>query len=437
MRVDRSAVVLNPATLAFPAQNGSGISFNGLTYNYHYIDYRNALGPGNDVGVTLANVLPGMVAGEVQSPLPRKLGSFGYALFQRGMGRAIYNGLSSERTDFSDAEGWEGEEELIGRYELLSDLRETVGVFGAGHRLSKNWGFGWSLFGIYRNHLFEESAQFDLRPGNTESPYGVSTGLDRGVLLYQASVQLKTGLSWQTENWSAGLTFTLPALSVYRSARLNYDRREMAALPDTSWNLQVTSDRDGIKSRYKYPLSAAFGLSRRSDDWSLSLSLHFDSRISEYAVLPETLPEILRPDEPSTYTPGETAVRGSNRAVFNWSVAASKSLSENVQLLLSVRSNLSFARGLEPEQGFRLERMRWDLYHLNLGAHYTWRRTEWLVGAQLTYGSSSASQRANSEGLPDPIRFLENLTAQGEVRQYGAAAILSFALNFGQAESKL
>ncbi len=306
LRLDRSAVVLNPATLAFPGENGSGISFNGLTYNYAYIDYRNALGPGNDVGVKLANVLPGMVAGEVQSPLPRRLGSFGYALYQRGMGRAIYNGLSSDRTEWSSEEGWEGEEELIGRYELLSDLRETVGVFGAGYRLSKNFGFGWSLFGIYRNHLFEESAQFDLRPGNPQSPWGVSTGLDRGVRLNQASVQLKTGFAWQKDKWSAGFTFSLPALSVYRSARFKYDRREMVSTSDSSWNLQVSSDQSGLNSLYKYPLSAVLGVSRRSELWSLSAALHFEAKIDPYAVVPETRPDYVRPDESSNYIPGET-----------------------------------------------------------------------------------------------------------------------------------
>ncbi len=127
---------------------------------------------------------------------------------------------------------------------------------------------------------------------------------------------------------------------------------------------------------------------------------------------------------------------GSNRALLNWSIAGSKTLTKEVQLLFSLRSNLSFARGLEPEQGFRLERMRWDLYHLNLGVHYVWKRTEWLIGAQLSYGESRSSEATNQEGLPDPIQFLENLTAQGEVRHYGAAAILSFALNFGETEPK-
>lgn len=432
-RVDRSAVVVNPATLAFPGEQGSGISFNGLTFNYNFIDFQDALGPGRDIGVQLVNTLPGILAGDVQTPLFGKRQAFGYALYQRGIGRIIYSGLSNAILD-ADPGG-----ELIGRYNLLSDLRETVGVFGSGYRVSEHWGIGFSIFGIYRNHLFVESAQFDWRQDDSLASYNAYSGIERDVKILQASVQLKGGVNWKSDPWSAGLTLTLPGFSVYRDGKMGYERREWIQESDSGSNFLISALEDDLDPRYRYPWSVALGVSRSAPKWTVSLALNYESALDPYVIIPEVQADIIRNQgATSGFEPGETEVWGGNRSLLNWSISASKTLSNDLQLLASVRSNLSFAYGSgSSSRGFRLERMNWNMYHLNLGAHYEWRNTEWIFGTQLSYGGrATAAPNSDSDPL-DLFAFLQNLTAQGDVHQYGAALIVSFALNFDESERAL
>jgi len=306
-----------------------------------------------------------------------------------------------------------------------------VGVFGSGYRISEHWGLGFSIFGIYRNHLFVESGQFDYRQDDTLASFNAYSGIERDVKILQASVQLKGGVNWKNDPWSAGLTVTLPGISVYRDGKMGYERREWIQESGSGSNFLVSALEDDLNPRYRYPWSVALGVSRSAPQWRVSLALHYESALDPYVIIPEVQPDIVRNQgSTSDFEPGETEVWGANRSVLNWSLSVSRTLSDDLQLLASVRSNLAFAYGNGSSRGFRLERMNWNMYHLNLGAHYEWRNTEWIFGTQLSYGGRTTAPPHDDSDPLDLFAFLRNLTAQGEVHQYGAALIVSFAINF-------
>jgi hypothetical protein len=268
---DYSATFYNPGALIFLGKRNLNFSFN--MYGLKDFQFKNGAGPGINPRYTRVSLFPSSLAGGIPF-LGDSLNRFSYMIYgncysylrvsERYEGYAdVIPTRPSIKAVFNNA--FEGNELLINQGKLDVLLQEVSVGFGYSRKIGKNIGFGFSLFGAYRD---QTKLRYDnYQAYDTTFQRSATTDFYLDIDYWALRFYGKFGISANFEKIKLGFTLTTPGIPFIGGGTdgANLTSNNVFIYID-SVNNEVNqvdflaSDRqEGLKPKYKSPLSIAAG----------------------------------------------------------------------------------------------------------------------------------------------------------------------------------
>jgi hypothetical protein len=436
--VDQTAVINNPATMI--SSEGAGITFNTAAIGFDHIRFVRGLGPDIDLQSNSTVIYPGLFAGELSSLRKEGKRVVGFAIYTRNIDHLRYTKrVTGERNIIDDAES-PGPETLLGLYSIDSDISESAGSIGWGQRISDAWSFGVAALVFVRNHRYRENISTTIIAHPEANPLVDVVGAETDInLSYWATMaQLKTGLSYKSETWSAGLVIVTPSIRFMSGGDMLADMNltNIRVAPDIKRSSYFANAYlEDQKTRFKYPLSIGGGVSKKLHKAYLSVAATWYAPVKRYLIMDASNNPYLQPpsEENVLYTPQFLDVWNSNRSIANVSFSAIWNASEATNLLFGFRTDHHYAEIPETDPpGFQLNKKIWNRYHFNTGAEIRWKRSYWLVGVQYSLGKADNYRQPFSYDGISEGDFLQGKRGNGDIRANGLVFTLSFYFQIGK-----
>ncbi len=317
---DNTVIYYNPGALGF-IDTGS-ISINANLYQIENIKILNALGKEADFKSSQIGTVPLLVGGMLRNR--NSAWKIGYGLISP----VSFNFKATARLDGSypvvETAESSGNEDLIGQQDTSTKLSEIALGIGAGRKLNDYWSFGFTGFFQVRSQTYSKSSLVRAYL-NDEDNTLVSTTVLQQLSYYNVRFIPKFGLAYRKQGWAAGITLTLPALSMFGNGTVAGDATA-SNIKSVTTNERfdfVTNDRqEKLKTKYKSPLSVAVGLSRTFNRSQLHFSAQYFGKVAEYNIIQAKSAAFARPaDAYPDFTSDEfLRVRTAANSVFNFAI---------------------------------------------------------------------------------------------------------------------
>jgi len=359
---DLSAVFYNPGYLGLKQQPGLAIGTSVFDVMYLELDTDSLFQ--HPVDRITAEAAPGLIAGQVKIRDSARH-FFTYSL----IGRQSFNTMVQGRSDGADAEG-----SRMATLYLRQDMMEYWGGVTWSTSIGHNLGLGVSLFGAYRNQRRRNEITVDstLADGSVNH-----ASADVGWFFWNLRLLTKAGLFWTEDAWSAGVTVTTPALSLfgYGEAYGTYVVAGKGAGTDDVVDFQ----NPGSGSVYHSPLSIGIGVGHRINNVRLHGSLEWFASVDAYHVMDPA--EATRPTSIRS-----VPVIDQMRSIVNVGFGIEVRVSDRFAYYGSLVTDLST---VSSEFDRVLALSTWDIFHVNGGAVFQIDRFILTGGLGLAYGTGT------------------------------------------------
>ena len=371
---DVSAVYYNPGALAL--LDKAELLLGGNVFEYTHVGLDGIVEGTVDLSSNRFKSLPAMIAGE----FPFKF---------LGKNRLAYSYLIRQDFDFrinekgvlgGDDLGLPGIETLSGGVLADQDLTESWGGLTWARMLGP-WGIGVTQFISVRTQRtdLQTLAQAQSVAEDVVALQG------RGFRYTAWRILWKLGINRIIDRWQFGINVTSPSVSLGGSGELTFDSTFVSSeeIPGRSSSIVASSQTDR-PARYKSPISIggggayAFGEGRR---------VHFTAEwfgpVQQYDVIEGE--SFVAPASGDTIS---FDIAQELDPVFNAGIGVEYKFSQLLGGYGGFRTDFS-ARPTEVSTGdFTATASRWDIYHLSLGSTFQVDRSDFTLGAVLSFGNS-------------------------------------------------
>ena len=329
---DAGAVFYNPARLLH--QEESEVLATTQSFEWSQTRLVDGLGEGQDLARSSFRTIPRYVVGSFT--IPGLDGhEFAYGVLTRFRAREFFT-FRDERESVVPA--LPGPDEFVGYSDFQGEYRDEWFGLSWAHALAPDLSVGASLFWFERD--FVRGVSFDFR-ALSEGGEAAALQARRRYQAKDKGLVAKAALAWRRDQWSLGLSLTLPYWTISSKGSVEFDDF-VVGIPDTGGarNNQFRSlFQTGLPMEWRTPWSVGFGGGWASDDWQFHASTEYFAPVSPHVLL-ETRTE---GDDAGIGQPIDYAVIEERNAVLNAGVGARWRASDRFALFASVATNFSSA----------------------------------------------------------------------------------------------
>ena len=435
---DQSAVIVNPATLSEATQSSFNFSTNAVGFNN--IKFENGLGEGFTIKNSSLTILPSLAAGVIKPKKSEKNLVIGYALHTNNTDLLNFSDRVETKINLINETESPGEENYLAQYNITTNLDEIAIIGGIGWNLTPNLSVGISQNFLYRTQEYAQKFSAYAIPdkGSGASVDLTGTNYDYYTRYSKLITYTKIGLHTKLKEWDLGLAISTPTLGIMGTGYILADLSLSNIRLDEDLNVPrknylANGEFDKIKAQYKYPVNAAFGISRPFGKVRMYGSVSWFGKIKTYNILDPGDAAFLQPpsDENVLYTNKVLRLWSTNQTVINWSVAADWTIRDDYHLLFSFRTDEYFSDFIPEQDGFNPAIKQWDNYHFTIGTQRNFGWSEWIVGLRYNYAKRNDYPQPISFSDPSEDNFFRGETATGTIKSTGFQLMLSYTFTFG------
>jgi hypothetical protein len=255
------------------------------------------------------------------------------------------------------------------------DAKEDWAGLTVSHAPSDSWGFGLTVYGVYRGQRQrnELSVHAVADGGRSLSASGV-TDLDYSH--YRALAKL--GLARQTRVWKLGLSITTPSLGVFGSGKAAYTLSLAGVDADQDGTTDdptlVSESADDLDTYYRTSWAVGAGASRSYGDTTLYASAEWFAPVARFSVI-----------QPQAGAPDPSRLTQELGQVLNAGLGFQHVFSPDVSVYGAFHTDFSASVG-SARQNVAVS--DWDIYHLSGGVSFRIHQNSFTVGASWARGGT-------------------------------------------------
>ncbi|MES2286274.1 MAG: hypothetical protein V4547_11340 [Bacteroidota bacterium] len=426
---DNGAMFYNPATMAF--KDSGSISFSANLYKLERIVATNALGDGLDLSNFNYAILPQLVSGNFH--INKKI-ELGLILITRNdvdfaFSQSI-NNTYRMRPTYSEPDSTRPYN-YIANFEGHSRIYETWGGLSASYKINDHFSIGLTNFITYRYQKFQRSLNITaLGLEDTTYSYNAKFQSTQNVAMYDFNYILKLGAAYTSKRFDAGVSLTLPSLTIFGIGRATTEWYLSNSTPDWDENYLVFDKEIKHPFVYKTPLSVAAGTCFKFNKTKIFLSGEYFASIQPY--------EVYAPVNDTSYkskniirftTDTVNGVIKFANPVFNFAIGLEQKLNAKLKLLMGFNSDFSAVNSDNVVDDYNdISYSYMNLWHCSAGFKIASKKKIITIGVSTSWGRlDDQTQYANLTAPTD----IEESSMMGYVNETSTYRYKGIALIFG------
>lgn len=426
---DNGAMFYNPATMAF--KDSGSISFSANLYKLERTVASNALGEGLDLSSYNYAILPQLLSGSFH--INKKI-ELGLILITRNdvdfaFNQAINNAYRMLPT-YSEPDTARLYN-YIASFEGHSRIYETWGGASASYKINTHLSFGLTNFIAYRYQKFQRSLNITaLGLNDTTYSYNAKFQSSQNVAMYDFNYILKLGAAYNSKHIDAGISLTLPSLSLFGIGRATTEWYLSNSTPYWNENYLVFDKEIKHPFVYKTPLSVAAGTCFKFNKTKVFFTGEFFAPIQPYALYEPVNDTSYR--SKNTIRFSKDSVNGVIKfanPVFNFAIGLKQKLNAKLKLLLGFNSDFSAVTSDNVVDEYNdISYSYMNLWHYSAGLKIASKKKIITMGISGSWGKlGEQSQYANLTSPTD----IEESTMMGYAKEISTYRYKGIALIFG------
>lgn len=418
-----AAIYYNPATI--PEMTQSNLSLSANLFSLYKYNANNALGDDFPASRTQLDVQPRILTLTLN---PRKMPALTMemAYFSRTNDFTQVNQGNSTTADIIPANP--GNENYTADFYFRSQFQDYYGGIGMGYKVNTSLAVGMSVMISYKDDQYYNLITTSAFTGpDSEPQYLADAMYNLKYNMYDVRLITKLGIHWRKQNWAFGANLNLPSMKLFGNGTVvkQYEYSNIhrdASNPETSSTYYGGRQKD-CTSHFKDPLSIAAGVNY----YTLSGNAVFLFTAEYFFGMPE-FDYIQANQEPGeegyNFTPGTPeewlSFKARHDPIFNAGIAYRQRISGELMFSGGFRTDFT---SVDPRQeGEYLSDNQktfytFDLYHVNFGLGYGFKRGSIILGMQFSHGRSNDQRQVVN--LTDPVEFIsgDQLPLTGPIYQ--------------------
>jgi hypothetical protein len=439
-----AAIFYNPATIAEMKKNNLSLSAN-LASSYYY-NAKNALGTDFALDRLQAYIYPRIVTltfnPKNQPDLTIELAYFTKAnnYIQINQGTSLTGDIIASNP---------GNEQYTADYYLRSKFQDFYGGAGFGYKVSDKLALGFSGLLSYKDdqyyHLVTANA-FTTDYQEASPQYLSEASYQIKYNMFDVRLITKLGIQLRQNSWKFGANINLPSLKIFGNGTV-VKQYEYSNIHKETGNPEASSlyyggRQKGCPAHFRDPLSIAAGVNYRTPSGKtvilLTTEYFFELKSFDYIEASNDPGEEgynhnpVDPEEWLSFT-------SVHNPVLNAGMAFKTVISERMVYSGGFRTDFNFLDPVDnPEFPWYNTNTFYvfDVYHLNSGINYSFKRGSITLGMQFSHGR--ANDQDQIYNLTEPVEYISSnqmpLTGvtnnQVQVRYWAVSAYFGFVFDF-------
>jgi hypothetical protein len=441
-----AAIYYNPATI--PEMTRNNLSLSANLFSLYDLKADNALGDDFPATRTQVDIYPRIVTLTV-NPKKRPDMTIEIAYFAKTNDYIQINQGTSLTRDIVPSNP--GDEYYTGEYYLRSKFLDYYGGVGFGYKLSSSLALGFSGLISYKDDQFYNLITADAftmpEPGNAPQ-YLSDARYHLKYNMYDVRLITKLGIHFRKELWALGANISFPSLKLfgdgsvvkqYAYSNIHKD----AGNPEAS-SLLYGGRQQNCTSHFKDPLSVAAGVNYYAPSGKsvVLLTAEYFFGLSDFNYIeagndPGEDGYHYGPARPEDWL----SFTLSQNPVLNVGVAFKEQVNARLMVSGGFRTDFGYIDPVE-EREFPNNNRRalytFDVYHVNLGLGYGFKRGSIILGTQ--YSNGRANDQQQIVNLTEPVEFISDsqmpltgpISNNVQLRYNDISVYLGFMFNFLQ-----
>ena len=439
-----AAIYYNPATISQMTKNNLSLSAN--LFSVYYFKADDALGKDFPADRLQLSIYPRIITLTL-NPKKRPDLTIEMAYFTKtNEYQQINRGISLSDDIISSNPG---EESYTGEYYLRSKFQDYYGGAGFGYKLSNSLAVGFSGLISYKDDQYYNliTASAFTPPDDSNTPQYLSDSrYHLKFNMYDVRLVTKLGLHLKQDLWSFGANISFPSIKIFGNGtvvkQIEYSNIHKEPGNTEGSNTYYAGRQKKCPAHFKDPLSVAAGANFYSSTGKSILLF-----TAEYFFGLPTYDYIEAGNDPGedgyNFSPVEAgewlSFTTQQNPVFNAGVAFKKIV--NSDLMLSGGFRTDFNNMISEEKPGFMEfnsktSYSFNVYHLNYGLGYNFKRGSITLGMQFSYGQEKNQQQIVN--FTEPVEYISEtvmpltgpLNSQVLVRYFDVSVYLGFLFNF-------
>lgn len=384
---DNSAVYYNPAGIAYIENKDLTVSANA--YQADRFLMKDGAGAGKDLKSTSIQTMPLLISG-LYKPKKYPRHTLGYCYVTKDQFDLSATSRADEFGNYMPDKIYAGNEDYVAQLSQHSSLREMLGGWGWGYKLSEKVSIGIGNYGSYRTYNNNWYRVTRVVPTDSTRILQYLTSFERANAISIKNVRtvIKAGISVNLGRWRFGFTGTSPSINIWGRGTIQSDVTATNLYLDSLGLLELSftaNDRqEGLKTMYKTPLILGFGFEYAGNKNTVAFSCEWFDKVDVYDVMKPKATSYIRPASLNlSSSETDLVIKEEKRSVFNFAIGLEHKINESYSGSFGFRTNKSYSTR-DKLEAINLTYTNWNLVHFTLGATKKRQKSDISIG--LNYG---------------------------------------------------
>ena len=390
---DISAVYYNPGALALAPD--SEFLLSGNAFQYMRVSVTNGSGPRRDLTTSTISTLPSLIAGEI--PLLDR-DRLAYSLLTRQ--KVDIDIEKRATTDVQSSSPLPNATFAALDVQFHQDVDEGWYGLTWARQVSPALGIGVTPTMAVRSQRTQGSV-FAMGENAANEQAVLQSSRDFDYLHWRLLARF--GLSGARDSLTYGVTFTTPGLGLFGGGAYRQSL-SLTSQTGTVGNVIGASYQNGLSVEYRSPMGAGAGASFGWGTLRLHVAAEWWAAVDRYNLIEGDPFTVQTPSGDSTVA---AVVSEELDDVLNFGIGLEHRFSPDLVGLVSYHTDRS---GRSPDSAPGASVTTWDLHHVTAGATFNAWRSNFAVGASVTFGSRPIPPLPNRpDGVPSAALETEAL----------------------------
>jgi len=404
-----TSLYYNPAGISEIEEKKIMLNVNLFRLNNE--SYQNIIGDKESVSKYTFRVQPRFVSYIYRSKKNRKL-SFQLAIFTKS---SEYKSISAFTDKVSSTIIPDREVSIKNSYDYFNEYNDYWGGAGISYQINDNLSVGISGFVSVKNFLY---SVYQYSIISTEK--GVLSDSNKTVIadeserlsMYDVRLRGKIGIRYKIKHFSLGVNITIPSFKLFGEAdvkhRVTYTNNGDTSLLNNS--IIVHENTIFRIVQIKDPLSIAIGgvYHFNENKTQIYFTVEYFNKIPTHLLVDGT--RVVR-NKKNEYTEGThfTSYKYGAKSIINYAIGYKQILSNNFDLILGFRTDFSaysVSNTGEFEGINEIQNIHNDLYHFTVGSNFNYKRSQFIVGIQYSYGEKDNTTEYDTNNYDNLYKFV-------------------------------
>jgi len=404
-----TSLYYNPAGISEIEEKKIMLNVNLFKLNNE--SYKNIIGDKESISKFTFRVQPRFVSYIYRSKKNRKL-SFQLAIFTKS---SEYKSISAFTDKTSDIIIPNKEVSIKNSYDYFNEYNDYWGGAGTSYQINDNLSIGVSGFISVKNQLYSVY-QYSIISTETgllsDSTKNIIADESERVSMYDVRLRGKIGVRYKIRHFYLGVNITIPSLKLFGEGdvkhRVTYTNNTDTNLFENS--IIVHENTLFRVVQIKDPLSIAIGgvYHFNKNKTQIYFTVEYFNKIPTYLLVDGTR---VVGNKKNEYTEGThfTSYKYGAKSIINYAIGYKQILSDNFDLILGFRTDYS-AYAVSNTGKFEgineIQNIHNDLLHFTIGSNFNYKRSQFIVGIQYSYGKKDNTTEYDSNSYENLFKFV-------------------------------